>query len=115
MDGGWAYTLAATLSFNALLGVGYRIYRLRRGGPIGDVTGQAVLGLLLVALAALILEGAAWARWAALGYALLFGVAVMPLWVLAVLLPLPPERIDYAFTTLYWLALVIAAVAAIAA
>jgi hypothetical protein len=39
---------------------------------------------------------------------------VMPIWTLAVLIPLPPERLDYAFTALYWVTLVMTGVAAIA-
>jgi len=45
----------------------------------------------------------------------LFGVAVMPLWVLAVLIPSEPRAPDYLFTALYWLALGIVIVAAVAA
>jgi hypothetical protein len=38
----------------------------------------------------------------------------MPVWVLAVLIPLRPGWVDYAFTTIYWLALgvIVAAVLA---
>jgi len=98
--------LMVALALNAVLGFGYRVYRLAKGGPLADVTGQAILGLLLAGLAVAVSLEAGWARWAALAYALLFGLVVMPLWVLAVLIPLPPERIDYAFTATYWLTLI---------
>ncbi len=101
------------LALNAVLGFGYRVYRLANGGPLADVTGQAILGLLLAGLAVAVALGAGWARWTALGYALLFGVVVMPLWVLAVLIPLPPRRADYAFTATYWLALITIAISAL--
>lgn len=111
----WLVVLAAALVVNAVLGFGYRVYRLTRGGPTSDVIGQALLGALLIAVAVAAGVGAGWARWPALGYALVFGVIVMPVWVLAVLIPLPPERIDYAFTVVYWMGLVVVAVAAIGA
>ena len=81
---------------------------------MGDVIGQAVLGVFLVALGMAAALGAGWVRWPALGYALLFGILVMPVWTLAVLIPLPPERVDYAFTAVYWGSLVLIAVAALA-
>lgn len=110
----WEVALVAALALNAVLGFGYRLYRLTKGGPVQDVTGQAILGLLLVAVALAVAGGASWGRWVALGYGLLFGIAVMPLWVLAVLLPLRPEAIDYAFTGVYWTALVTIVVSAVA-
>lgn len=97
--------LVAALAFNGVLGFAYRVYRLAKGGPMADVTGQAILGVLLVGLAAAVVLEMGWARWAALAYALLFGIVVMPIWVLAVLIPLPPKAPDYLFTTLYWLTL----------
>lgn len=102
---GWQLTLAVALGLNAAVGFGYRVYRVTKGGPMADVVGQAILGLVLVGLALATAAGAGWPRWGALIYALLFGVAVMPVWVLAVLIPLRPEKVDYAFTALYWLAL----------
>jgi hypothetical protein len=69
--------------------------------------------VLLVALAAAVLSEASFAAWASLVYALLFGVVVMPLWVVAVLIPLRPERVDLSFTAVYWLALIVIAVAAL--
>lgn len=111
----WQLTLATLLGFNAAIGLGYRVHRLTRGGPISDVIGQAVLGVLLLGLAVATAAGAGWPRWAALVYALLFGVAVMPVWVLAVLIPLQPRALDYAFTGLYWAGLIGIAIAAIAA
>lgn len=109
----WQFTLAVTLGLNAAIGFGYRVYRLTKGGPLADVIGQAILGSLLVILALATAAGAGWPRWGALIYALLFGVAVMPVWVLAVLIPLRPVWIDYAFTALYWACLVAIAVAAV--
>jgi hypothetical protein len=98
----WRNVLAGALLVNALAGFSYRLYRYRKGGPLGDVWGQAILGVLLGALAVALVVGAGWPRWPALGYAALFAFVVMPIWTLAVLIPLPPERIDYAFTGLYW-------------
>lgn len=111
---GWQLTLAVALGLNAAVGFGYRVYRLAKGGPMADVVGQAILGLVLVGLALATAAGAGWPRWGALIYALLFGVAVMPLWVLAVLIPLRPGKVDYAFTALYWGCLIAIAIAAVA-
>ena len=110
----WRNVLVGGLLLNALTGFGYRLYRHRRGGPIGDVWGQAVLGLLLATLAVALALGAGWPRWPALAYAVLFAFVVMPLWTLAVLIPLPPGKIDYAFTALYWLTLFVVGSAALA-
>ena len=104
----------AALGINAAAGFGYRVYRLSKGGPLGDVIGQAVLGLLLLGLALAVQLEVGWARWPALMYALLFGVAVMPVWVLAVLIPLQPRAVDYAFTAVYWLCLAVVAISALA-
>lgn len=112
---GWLSTLAVLLGMNAAVGFGYRVYRLTKGGPISDVIGQAILGAVLIGLAIAAATGAGWPRWVALIYALLFGVAVMPVWVLAVLIPLEPRWVDYAFTAVYWAGLVAIAVSAIAA
>ena len=109
----WQLTLALALGFNAAVGFGYRVFRLTKGGPTSDVIGQAVLGVLLIGLAVATAAGAGWPRWAALIYALLFGVAVMPVWVLAVLIPSDPKKIDYAFTVTYWAGLATIALAAI--
>ena len=111
----WRTVLATALALNATLGFGYRLFRLTKGGPLGDVVGQAVLGAILVAIAVGVAVGVGWVRWVALSYALVFGLVVMPLWVLAVLIPLPPRPPDYAFTVAYWLTLGVVAVAAIAA
>jgi hypothetical protein len=113
--GSWEALLAGALALNAALGFGYRVYRLTKGGPMGDVVGQAILGLILGALALAVAADVGWAEWVALGYGILFGVVVMPVWVLAVLLPLRPKRIDYAFTALYWLMLGVIVIGAIAA
>lgn len=110
----WEIVLAGTLAVNAALGFGYRVYRLSKGGPMADVIGQAILGVGLLAVAGAVATGAGWARWPSLVYAVLFGVIVMPIWVLAVLIPLRPQAVDYAFTVAYWLGLVGIAVAAIA-
>ena len=110
----WSSVLAACLGLNALTGVAYRVYRLSKGGPMADVTGQAILGVVLGGLAVATALGASWPRWPALGYALLFGLLVMPVWVLGVLIPLRPGALDYAFTACYWLCLAAIAVAAIA-
>jgi hypothetical protein len=111
----WRAVLVTALAVNATLGFGYRLFRLTKGGPLGDVVGQAVLGAILFAIALGIAVGVGWVRWVALVYALAFGLVVMPIWVLAVLIPLPPRPPDYAFTIAYWLALGVIAVAAIAA
>ncbi|HEV2756278.1 MAG TPA: hypothetical protein VG318_10955 [Actinomycetota bacterium] len=110
----WRGVLVAALLVNAATGFGYRVYRYRKGGPKADVLGQAILGVLLTVLAAALALGAGWPRWGALAYALLFGVVVMPLWVLAVLIPMRPRGVDYAFTATYWGLLVVIAVAVIA-
>lgn len=107
--------LAGGLLTNAAIGLGYRIHRLGHGGPRADVVGQAILSAILVGLAVALVMGAGWARWPALGYGLLFGVIVMPIWALAVLIPLPPGPLDYAFTAFYWFALAVIVIAALAA
>ena len=109
----WRTILIVALALNAALGFGYRVYRLSKGGPMGDVIGQAILGAILAALAVCLGLGGDWPRWPALALALLFGLVVMPVWVLAVLIPLPPRKIDYAFTAVYWLSLVAIALGAI--
>ena len=110
----WETVLVAALGLNAVLGFGYRVYRLTKGGPLGDVTGQAILGLLLAGTAIAFAADQAWARWVALVYGLVFALVVMPVWVLAVLLPLRPGAIDYGFTGLYWGCLVLTVLAALA-
>lgn len=111
----WETTLIAALVANAVIGLGYRVYRYRKGGPIPDVWGQAVLGVLLVGIAAGIAVDIEWLRWAAFFYAVLFAFVAMPVWVLGVLLPLRPRPIDYAFTVTYWLLLLLIALAALLA
>jgi hypothetical protein len=110
----WRIVLAASLVLNAATGFGYRVYRLSKGGPKSDVVGQAILAVLLTGLAAGLFAGAEWPRWPALVYGLLFGVVVMPIWVLAVLIPLRPRALDYAFTALYWGVLALIVLAAFA-
>jgi hypothetical protein len=109
----WQAVVVVALGLNAALGFGYRVYRLTKNGPMADVVGQAILGGVLVVLAVGVAGGHAWARWGALAYALLFGLVVMPVWTLAVLLPLPPGKVDYAFTAAYWSALAAVAVGAV--
>lgn len=110
----WRYVLIAALLVNAAAGLGYRVYRLSKGGPKSDVVGQSILGVVLVGLAVALAAGAGWPRWGALVYGLLFGVVVMPIWVLAVLIPLGPRAVDYAFTAVYWTLLALIVVAALA-
>lgn len=109
----WQTLLAALLVTNAALGLGYRIYRRTKGGPKADVWGQAVLAVLLLAIAAGIVSGIEWLQWAALGYSALFAFVAMPVWVLGILLPMRPRALDYAFTVTYWLVLFAIGVAAI--
>jgi small-conductance mechanosensitive channel len=110
---GWQTVLVVALASNAVLGLGYRVYRLTKKGPVTDVVGQAVLAAILLGLAVAAATDAGWPRWGALAYALLFGLIVMPVWTLAVLLPLPPGKVDYAFTGVYWATLAAIALAAI--
>jgi hypothetical protein len=115
MDVAWELILAVTLVVNAIVGFAYPVYRLSRGGPMGDVRGRAILGVLLIGLAVAVAVDADWARWVALGYGALFALIVMPIWTLAVLIPLRPGPIDYAFTITYWLTLTVIAAAALLA
>ena len=94
--------LIVLLVLNASLGLGYRIFRLSKGGPMGDVIGQALLGALLVGTAAGVAAGWDLTRWVAIAYAALFALVVMPLWTLGVLVPMRPDRVDLAFTIGYW-------------
>ena len=115
MNSDWQIVLVVALALNAVLGFGYRVHRLGKGGPIGDVWGQGVLGVLLLALALAVGLGAGWARWPAGIYAVVFGVIVMPLWLLAVFIPMRPGTVDYAFTGSYWLLLGVILLAAVLA
>ena len=99
-------TLIILLVLNASLGLGYRIYRLTRSGPMGDVIGQALLGAVLAGAALGVAAGWDLARWVALAYAALFALVVMPLWTLAVLVPMRPDRVDLTFTIAYWAVLI---------
>ena len=101
----WRIALVILLVLNASLGLGYRIFRLSKGGPLGDVVGQAVLAVLLGATAIGVSVGWSATRWIAIVYAALFALVVMPLWTLAVLVPMRPGRIDLAFSIAYWVAL----------
>ena len=109
----WETVLVGALAANAIIGLGYRVYRRAKGGPIADVWGQAILGVLLMAAAVAILLGAGWPRWIAFGYAAVFALLVMPIWVLGVLLPMRPRAIDYTFTITYWVLLVAIGIAAV--
>jgi hypothetical protein len=110
----WTTVLVGALALNAALVPVYRVYRLTKGGPMVDVVGGSILGGLLALLALATAAEWAWARWGALSYALLFGIIVMPLWTLAVLIPLRPRGPDYAFTAVYWISLIVIGIAAIA-
>ena len=114
-DNAWTTLLIWSLVLNAALGLGYRVYRYGKGGPRADVIGQAILGVLLLVLAVSLGLGAGWPRWGALGYGLVFGLVVMPVWTLAVLIPLPPGITDYAFTAIYWATLGVVVVSSLAA
>lgn len=109
----WRYLLVGALAYNAVAGFGYRVYRLTRGGPMNDVMGQALLGVILAALAVAVATGQEWSRWVAFAYALLFGIVVMPVWTLGVLIPSSPRAIDHAYAVTYWAALGSIAAAAI--
>lgn len=109
----WQTFLVVALAFNAVLGLGYRVHRLSKGGPMSDVIGQAALALLLTVFAVGVALDGGWARWAALVYALLFGIVVMPIWVLAVLIPMRPGTVDYGFTAVYWTGLILIVIAAL--
>ena len=109
----WELILVAALIANGAIGLGYRVYRRTKGGPIADVWGQALLGVLLTGLAIGIVAGAGWLRWAALTYAVLFALLVMPVWVLGVLLPMQPRALDYTFTVVYWALLLVIGTAAL--
>jgi hypothetical protein len=110
----WQLILAVALAVNAVTGFAYRVYRLTKGGPMADVLGQAVLGIFLGVLALGAALDAGFARWPALIYGALFGLVVMPIWVLAVLIPQRPGPVDYGFTALYWSVLLLIVVAAFA-
>jgi hypothetical protein len=109
----WA--LVGVLAINAVVLFSYRVFRLTKGGPTADAVGGAILAAILAGVAVAIALGAGWARWVALLYGVGFGIVVMPLWTLAVLIPMPPGRVDYAFTGFYWITLIAIAVLAIAA
>lgn len=108
----WRSVLVVALGVNAAIGFGYRVYRSSLGGPMADVWGQAILGAFLATLATALGFGVTWVRWLAFGYAAVFALIAMPVWVLGVLIPLPPRAIDYAFTVVYWLGLIVIALAA---
>jgi hypothetical protein len=110
---GWQLILTAALGLNAASLFGYRLYRLSKGGPAADAFGGAFLAGLLVLLAVFLAAGAGWPRWAALAYAVLFTFVVMPIWTLAVLIPLPPKAVDMVFTVFYWGSLVVIGAAAV--
>lgn len=107
--------LVVALAAVAGLGLVYRAYRVTKGGPRWDAYGQAVLALGLVLVALAIDHGVIWSRWIAFGFAVLFSLVVMPVWVLGVLIPMRPAAIDYAFTAAYWVGLIVVGVAALIA
>jgi hypothetical protein len=108
----WA--LVGLLAVNAVVVFSYRVLRLTKGGPTADAVGGGLLAAALVGVAIGVAAGAAWARWAAGLYGAAFGLVVMPIWTLAVLIPLRPTLLDYAFTAVYWTTLVAIVVAAFA-
>jgi hypothetical protein len=86
----------------AILGLVYRIYVWKlKDGAVADVLGQAVLAVVLVLVATGVAAEVSIARWTALVLALFFAVVVIPVWVLAVLIPSRPKALDVAFTFLY--------------
>jgi hypothetical protein len=111
----WRVVLASALAINAVLGLGYRVLRLARGGPMSDVVGQAILATLLAGLAIGVLGGAGAAMLGGLLYGAFFGLVVMPIWTLAVLVPMRPGPLDYGFTAVYWSLLGVIVIAAVAA
>lgn len=115
MEESWKTILVVCLALTAALGLGYRIYRWTKKGPPGDVWGQAVLAAVLIALAVGVGRDWTWARWASVGFGAFFGAVVMPLWVLAVLIPMRPRRLDIAYTAAYWALLIVLVIAGIAA
>jgi hypothetical protein len=108
----WDSILVASLTTNAIVLFAYRVWRLTRGGPTYDVVGGAIVAAGLGSIAAGHAAGAEWLRWAALAYAALFGLVVMPIWTLAVLIPMRPGPVDLSFTAVYWISLPLIAVAA---
>lgn len=112
-DDFWRQVLIVALALNAAGGFAYRTYRLTKGGPLADVIGQAILGVLLAGLAVALAAGMDWPRWPAFAYGLIFAVVVMPIWVMGVLIPLRPTAVDYGFTAVYWLSLVAIVIASI--
>lgn len=113
-SGSWELVLIVSLALSGLLAFGYRAYRLTKGGPMPDAVGGAILALLLGVLAAAVGSDAGWARWAALGYGLTFGIVVTPIWTLAVFIPARPGRGEIAVITLYGVTLLTIVVAALA-
>lgn len=111
----WQAILALSLIGNALLLVGYRFYRLKKGGPKADAIGGAVLGGIQVLLALLVWLDVDWARWPALLLAVIFAFVATPIWTLAVFIPLRPAALDWAFLGLYWASLFLVGVAALLA
>jgi hypothetical protein len=109
----WDSTLIVAVVTNGVLLFGYRVWRLTKGGATYDVIGGALLAVVLGAIAAGYAAGAEWLRWAAFVYATLFALVVMPIWTLAVLIPMRPSAIDIAFTAAYWAGLVLIAAAAV--
>lgn len=106
--------LIAALVVNGVLALAYRLLRNRRGGPIVDVYGGVGLFILLLSLAGSIGAGAEGLRWVAFGYAVLFGLVVAPIWVLAVVIPARPDKLEYTLVGSYWLTLPAIAISAIA-
>lgn len=79
-----------------------------------DAVGGAVLAAGLFAVALAFASGVSWVRWMALGYALLFGIVVTPIWVLAVFIPARPTMLEHIVIAIYGITLVVVGVSAIA-
>jgi hypothetical protein len=107
--------LIVLLALNGAVVFGYRVYRLTKGGPMADALGAAILAAIVAVLAIAVAAEAGWGRWGALFYSALFGLAVMPVWTLAVLIPMRPRLPDYVFTAVYWASLLGIAGAAVVA
>lgn len=97
---------------NGLVALVHRVLRHRKGGPILDVYGGIGLCLLLLALAGGIASGVHGLRWVALFYAVLFGLLVTPVWLLAVVIPARPRPREYILVGAYWASLLVIGVAA---
>lgn len=106
--------MVVSLIVSGVLAFGYRLYRMRKGGPTPDAVGGAVLAVGLAGVAIAFASGTLWVRWIALGYALLFGLVVTPIWVLAVFIPARPRPWETLVIVAYWISVATVGVSAIA-